>query len=30
MVTHSERDAGYAQRVVNMLDGMLVEGNTVL
>ena len=25
MVTHSERDASYATRVINMLDGMLVE-----
>ena len=25
MVTHSQRDASYAQRVVNMLDGFLVE-----
>ena len=24
MVTHSERDAGYAQRVVNLLDGQVV------
>ena len=24
MVTHSERDAGYAQRIVNLLDGMIV------
>ena len=30
MVTYSERDAGYAQRVVNILDGMLVEGNVIL
>ena len=30
MVTHSERDAGYAHRVINMLDGMLVEGNNIL
>ena len=29
MVTHSQRDASYAQRVINMLDGFLVE-NTVL
>ena len=29
MVTHSQRDASYAQRVVNMLDGFLVE-NTEL
>lgn len=25
MVTHSQRDASYAQRIVNMLDGFLVE-----
>jgi putative ABC transport system ATP-binding protein len=25
MVTHSQRDAGYAQRIVNMLDGQIVE-----
>ena len=25
MVTHSERDAGYATRVIRMLDGMLVN-----
>ena len=25
MVTHSQRDASYAHRVVNMLDGFLVE-----
>jgi putative ABC transport system ATP-binding protein len=25
MVTHSQRDASYAQRVINMLDGFLVE-----
>ena len=24
MVTHSERDAGYAQRVINLLDGQVV------
>ena len=24
MVTHSERDAGYAQRIVNLLDGQVV------
>jgi putative ABC transport system ATP-binding protein len=24
MVTHSERDAGYAQRIVSMLDGLVV------
>ena len=24
MVTHSERDAGYAQRIINMLDGQVV------
>jgi len=29
MVTHSQRDASYAQRVINMLDGFLVE-NTLL
>ena len=27
MVTHSQRDASYAQRVINMLDGFLVEKN---
>ena len=26
MVTHSQRDAGYATRVINMLDGMLIDG----
>ena len=25
MVTHSQRDAGYAQRVINMLDGQIVD-----
>ncbi len=25
MVTHSHRDASYAHRIVNMLDGFLVE-----
>ena len=25
MVTHSQRDASYAHRIVNMLDGFLVE-----
>ena len=25
MVTHSQRDAAYAHRIVNMLDGFLVE-----
>ena len=25
MVTHSQRDASYAHRVINMLDGFLVE-----
>lgn len=29
MVTHSQRDASYAQRIINMLDGFLVE-NTVM
>ena len=29
MVTHSQRDASYAHRIVNMLDGFLVE-NTAL
>jgi putative ABC transport system ATP-binding protein len=24
MVTHSERDAGYAERIVNLLDGQVV------
>ena len=24
MVTHSERDAGYAQRTINLLDGQVV------
>ena len=28
MVTHSERDASYASRVINMLDGLLVEADT--
>ena len=26
MVTHSERDAGYAQRIINLLDGQVVPG----
>ena len=26
MVTHSERDAGYAQRIVNLFDGKIVTG----
>ena len=26
MVTHSERDAGYAQRIINLLDGQVVSG----
>jgi len=25
MVTHSQRDASYATRIINMLDGFLVE-----
>ena len=25
MVTHSQHDANYAQRIVNMIDGFLVE-----
>ena len=25
MVTHSQRDAGYAQRTVNLFDGQIVE-----
>ena len=25
MVTHSQRDANYAQRIINMIDGFLVE-----
>ena len=29
MVTHSQRDAGYAQRIISMLDGQMVE-TTVL
>ena len=24
MVTHSERDAGYAQRIISLLDGQVV------
>lgn len=24
MVTHSERDAGYAQRIINLFDGQVV------
>jgi putative ABC transport system ATP-binding protein len=24
MVTHSEQDAGYAQRIINLLDGLVV------
>ena len=24
MVTHSERDAGFAQRIINMLDGQIL------
>ena len=31
MVTHSQRDAAFATRVVNMLDGMIVEnGNMII
>ncbi len=29
MVTHSQRDANYAQRTVNMIDGFLVEKTTL-
>lgn len=29
MVTHSERDAGYAQRVINLLDGQVVPEVTL-
>ncbi len=29
MVTHSQRDANYAQRIVNMMDGFLVEKATL-
>ena len=29
MATHSQRDASYADRIVNMLDGFLVEKNQV-
>jgi putative ABC transport system ATP-binding protein len=24
MVTHSQRDAGFAQRIINLLDGQIV------
>lgn len=27
IVTHSLRDAGYAQRTIKLLDGKVVEGN---
>ena len=27
MVTHSDRDAGFAQRTINMLDGQIILGN---
>ena len=27
IVTHSMRDAGYAQRTIKLLDGKVVEGN---
>jgi putative ABC transport system ATP-binding protein len=27
MVTHSDRDAGYAHRIVNLFDGQVVNGN---
>ena len=30
MVTHSQRDASYAHRIVNMLDGYLVEQTQVV
>jgi len=29
MVTHSQRDAGFAQRIINLLDGQVVE-NTIM
>ena len=29
MVTHSQRDANFAQRIVNMIDGFLVEKTTL-
>jgi putative ABC transport system ATP-binding protein len=25
MVTHSQRDAGYATRIINLLDGQVVD-----
>ncbi len=25
MVTHSQRDAGYADRIINLFDGRIVE-----
>jgi ABC-type antimicrobial peptide transport system, ATPase component len=25
MVTHSQRDAGYADRIINLFDGKVVE-----
>ena len=27
MVTHSERDAGYAQRIINLLDGQVIRSS---
>ena len=30
MVTHSQRDASYAGRVINMLDGMIVEAENMV
>ena len=30
MVTHSQRDAAFATRVVNMLDGMIVDGSDMV
>jgi putative ABC transport system ATP-binding protein len=28
MVTHSDRDAGYAHRVINLLDGQVITQRT--
>jgi len=30
MVTHSERDAGFATRTIQMLDGKVLSGGNIL
>ena len=30
MVTHSERDAGFATRTIQMLDGKVISGGNIL